>query len=851
MALAETRDPIGELAARRAFEAAIAVQRQPPAKLGRFELLERIGKGSFGIVYRAHDPDLERDVAIKVVAGSAHRERLLEARAAAQLRHPNVVTVHDAGAIAASTCGALLGRASGPGVYIVMELVEGVDLGTWLEQAPRSRDEILAVLLEAGRGLAAAHQAGLVHRDFKPANVMVCPSGRVSVLDFGLALDLDAPEQSCGSGVAAGSPRYMAPEQHAGAAVGPSADQYAFCVTSYEALVGEPPFRGDDLLDLFDAKKTLRLRPAVLSRVDAALTRGLSFEASDRFESMDALLAQLQPRSRRVMVVTSLFAVGGLAAMLAAPASHAAGATCLDDTVDSGGLWDPATRDAVAAAFEGSQLPGAAASMVRLEPELEGFADAWTEQSRAVCGPFDSAQARCLIDQRERVAVLVDLLRNGDATALRHAVAAAESIPDPRRCSELGDPSAPAFTDAASARALGHAQVLAAAGRRADARAIVEPLLHDADVVVAARALDLQCALDRDDRETAYDACLRAALAHEALGADAAAVPRLTDAATSAYRNGQTEVAQATFALAQSKAERLGLPADARRQLALARVRMADDPEQALERAREAYATLGPGQARARVALIDLEARALGALGRQRDKIARLEAGLELARATLGESHPYVARMLNNLGVAERVAGEHARSAIHFREALALKQALGGSGATHNGSTLVNLGRTYLLLGNPAAASEPLRRARRLLGDDEHEREIIDHLLLAAAWRTDVRADRCEALDAIASEEAPNEAAPYWIETALCWHAAGRDDDANRALYRVDLDLTNANVEGRWWLAASRLAYATGHEPTARRAELRGRMRLHEVGSRADAFDALDGPIGLDTKRPG
>src|SRR6476646_6451327 len=217
-----------------------------------------------GVVHAAFDPDLERRVALKVLrsepgAGDEARQRLLrEARAMARLMHPNVVTVHE------------VGTASGRD-YVAMELVDGASLAEWLRHKPRSRHEIVQVFLAAGRGLAAAHDAGLVHRDFKPHNVLRSGGGRICVTDFGLARGVDAtglettakltagaqqsstPSSLSGltaTGSVLGTPAYMAPEQWSGGSVGPPADQFAFCVALWEALAGERPFRGSTLEQL-------------------------------------------------------------------------------------------------------------------------------------------------------------------------------------------------------------------------------------------------------------------------------------------------------------------------------------------------------------------------------------------------------------------------------------------------------------------------------------------------------------------------------------------------------------------------------------------------------------------------
>ncbi|HEY1557978.1 MAG TPA: serine/threonine-protein kinase [Kofleriaceae bacterium] len=302
------------------------------ATLGRYRIERVIGEGGMGVVHAAFDPDLERRVALKVLrvvdsTGDDARQRLLrEARAMARLTHPNVVAVHE------------VGTASGRD-YVAMELVEGESLAEWLRAEQRSTRDIVQAFIAAGRGLAAAHAAGLVHRDFKPHNVLRRGDGRVCVTDFGLARGLDAtgheatmrlgkdakPEHtpSALSGLTAtgsvlGTPAYMAPEQWAGGTVGPPADQFAFCVALWEALSGERPFRGAtiDLLKAEVARGPASLDASKLPRrLRAVLRRGLDPDPAKRFPNMDALLAALSRAQRKPIAAAVLGALVPVAAI--------------------------------------------------------------------------------------------------------------------------------------------------------------------------------------------------------------------------------------------------------------------------------------------------------------------------------------------------------------------------------------------------------------------------------------------------------------------------------------------------------------------------------------------------------
>lgn len=265
-----------------------------PVRIGRYRLVDKLGEGGMGVVYRAHDDELDRDVAIKLLrpdGGGTSKRLLREARSMARLSHPHIAAVYDVGI-------------HDDAVYIALEYIEGPSLRVWLQQ-PRTFVEIRDVLLQAAHGLHAAHEADVVHRDFKPDNVIVGLDGRVRVLDFGLAklsvreLTMSSDPSMTKAGSMMGTPRYMAPEQLRQRPAGPGADQFAFCVTLYEAAFGSPPFAGDVFAEVAasvlsggptappsDAKAPAELWPLLL--------RGLAREPEHRFESMLALADALE-----------------------------------------------------------------------------------------------------------------------------------------------------------------------------------------------------------------------------------------------------------------------------------------------------------------------------------------------------------------------------------------------------------------------------------------------------------------------------------------------------------------------------------------------------------------------------
>ncbi len=299
--------------------------------VGRHQIVSVLGAGGMGRVYRAKDPDLNRDVAIKVLhrapgsgSGGLEHRLMREAQAMAKLSHPNLATVYDVGTVRGE-------------VYIAFEFIDGMTLGKWMREPGRTVAEKLEALRAAGRGLAAAHSAGVIHRDFKPDNVLVAKDGSVKVVDFGLARgvgsevkvepkpgDSDALSVDLTlTGSILGTPAYMAPEQHKGMAADERADQFGFAVSAWEALYGERPFRGKTIqmvamaiCDGAIAEPAAVAAAQVPAGVQAALRRALAVEPAERFADMNALLAALAGapvaaagRKRRLLMVAAAAAV--------------------------------------------------------------------------------------------------------------------------------------------------------------------------------------------------------------------------------------------------------------------------------------------------------------------------------------------------------------------------------------------------------------------------------------------------------------------------------------------------------------------------------------------------------------
>jgi len=305
--------------------------------VGRYVVIDKLGEGGMGVVYSAFDPELDRKIAIKLLqarpaSGSSGGEQawlLREAQALARLQHPNVVAVHDVGVL------------PGDQVFVAMELVDGETMRQWLKARARTWREVVPVMLGAGAGLAAAHAAGLVHRDFKPENVLVGNDGRVRVMDFGLARLADEEPASRDSdlriesrsplqdsltvaGTVIGTPAYMAPELFDGGADART-DQFAFGVALFEALYRTRPYDKDELRragetqrDLAAGSVSMKPKPGdakVPARIDRVAMRAIALDPAVRFASMDALLADLAAAAapRRGRVVLAGVALAGIA----------------------------------------------------------------------------------------------------------------------------------------------------------------------------------------------------------------------------------------------------------------------------------------------------------------------------------------------------------------------------------------------------------------------------------------------------------------------------------------------------------------------------------------------------------
>ncbi|HUQ01789.1 MAG TPA: serine/threonine-protein kinase [Kofleriaceae bacterium] len=459
--------------------------RGPGTLFGRYVVQEELGKGGMSVVYAAYDPELDRRVALKVVRAdrltTQHRQRLhREAQALARLSHPNVVTVFDAGDVGDET-------------FVAMELISGRSLRRWIETT-RTWREILTVMLAAGRGLAAAHAAGIIHRDVKPDNIVISEAGVVKLVDFGLARDLgDRSLDSDSSdglptptsidsgalrpleeitqlGHVVGTPAYMAPELRARRSdADQRSDQFSFCATLYEALYGQRPFNVSrkqaldprEQLTIVDKPggelRTMAAPPPKDSLVPGWLadvvTRGLAADAPHRYANVEALLKALDrdpQRTRRrigLAVAATAVVVGATAAVTAAltpVVTHAP--TCSDGGDKLAAIWNPGVQASLAKAARGRGLTWGDTAIAAFAHDADRFGAQWRSMRLEACTATrvrgeQSEEAldlrmACLDRHLAGLGALVSVLGEADADALRRAGDAVDELPSLDECKD-------------------------------------------------------------------------------------------------------------------------------------------------------------------------------------------------------------------------------------------------------------------------------------------------------------------------------------------------------------------------------------------------------------------------------
>ena len=695
-------------------------------QVGRFFIVERLGVGGMGVVYRAYDPELHRQLAIKLLHPSLQHEvedrsRLLrEAQAMARVPHPNVISIHDVGTL-------------GDKIYIAMELVEGQTLSGWLSPTKRSWTEVIEAFVQAGRGLAAAHAEDLVHRDFKPDNVMIDEKGRVRVMDFGIArssgVQIKTGELSVRVGAATsyestldtpltrqgalmGTPAYMAPEQFDGRPTDARTDQFSFCVAVWEGLFGQRPFAGRGFTELMEAVAQGEIAdppPSDVPRaVEGLLRRGLSPAPEDRWptlsELVDALEEAIAPKRATPWGLWA--AIGATAAAaVALTMTSAVEEKCTGAHAAMLDTWNEPRAERIGEAFEA--LDGRAGQRWRSQRDrLESYATSWeavhTEvcESTAVRGEQSAnvldLRMACLRRARHDLDETLTVLATPDLKLTRRLYRLVDGLPQLAHCGdieslqELAIPPSPSVAEAVEGvqRAVARGLVLRRAGRFSDALDVGE------DALVRAEKLDFGPLLT--------DATLAVAEAHAELRNFDKAVPLLLQAQRSAVTTGQWRqavlaTARYVYIVGHFQARpaqalvmgRLGQGFAERAQDARAEVSLRGAITAALGTDGQFDAAIESIEAT--LAMYDADP-SLDQVGRSRELehlsellgnqgkfdaavAAQLEA-IEIFTTGRGEDHPEVARKLANLGATYSTMGHRGLAESAYYKALELQERL-------------------------------------------------------------------------------------------------------------------------------------------------------------------------------
>ena len=703
--------------------------------VGRYVVLAKLGAGGMGVVYAAYDPELDRKVALKLLhprlvdadpstTGEARTRLVREAQALAKLNHPHIVAVHD------------VGEHEGA-VWLAMEYVEGETLSAWLKQR-RTWREVLDVLTPAVRGLAAAHKAGLVHRDIKPDNLMLGADGRVRVMDLGLvrALGTDGPAaapeaptaagpdlaalaaQVTRAGSVMGTPAYMSPEQFRGETVDARTDVFSLCVTLWEALMGERPFAGATLIELAANVLSGRVQPvprdAYSRRVPGWLRRvclqGLAADSGRRFASMQALLDALSQGRTRAQVRTWLVGVAAVAALGASAALYQRHdraervAACEADGAGILAVWNDEARAGVREGILATGLSYAPVTAEKVMPFLDAQAEAWREHQTQAClaavveetlsaEHLDRA-AWCLDERRMELAALATELTRADATTVQRAVAAAAGLPPVPPCIDVQvlaalppPPPADAREQADAVRiTLSQARTLLAAGKYPLGLERARTALTDAEalgwppMIAAAQHLE-GAALGRTgaykEAEAAYVSAYMAAAKVRAWDVAASAAVGLV------YTVGYKQARHAEGRVWGGHSE--------------VAILLAGDPLSLREASRLNDLSLVHDDMGD-----DVEARAL------------VERAVAIREKALGPNHPLVAGSIQNLAMVRRDQGDFVEAKALYERALAIKEETLGPEHPDVAMSINNLAHLLLDMGDRATAKALLERALAL-----------------------------------------------------------------------------------------------------------------------------------------
>ncbi len=723
----------------------------PGERVGRYVILNLIGRGGMGVVYSAYDPELDRKIALKLLlttdadAGSRLQR---EAQAMAKLSHPNVVAIHDVGAHDGQ-------------IYLAMEFVNGDTLDAWLHTHRPPSAEILELFIAAGEGLAAAHKAGLIHRDVKPENIMICRDKRVRVMDFGLARADQAPapkltgqhpslahlsrsnvlsSELTQEGLLVGTPLYMAPEQWLGLPTDTRSDVFSFAVALWEALYGVHPFRSDSPAGVAVAVTEGLLqeppsRSTVPPWIRRVLTKGLQTAPENRWPSMrsfvDALLDDPAPRIRKFLIAGIAIAAA-LVIFVSWRLDHSRQVrACERDATTIDSVWSPAIGRELQQAMLDTGVGFAKTSSSTAIDMLGAYADAWSTTRHDTCidelsGDITPALSRrintCLDDRRDALGALVKSLCDADAGVVEGAVNTVASLQQPEICADpeqLGAyeelPKHLEEIASAQLQRLATIQAQAIAGRFAQASEAAEAAKADAHetqlahlevraTITAGKVAELRGDFPAARQE--YEAALYTAGRNGADGL--AAEASLSLAWIDGVRLAEFELGIAYTQLAKMWLEHLEVPeGDLRWQRYHHVVSSLYDDHADYDRARE-----------------------------------HQEKAIAIAESTLGPDHPVVSGSVNNLGLIFRARGEPAIAREHFRRALRIRETTYGPDHPQVAVVVANLGLAEVDLGNLDVAQKLLQRSLeirvRTFGPDHQE---VASALLNVAMVTYQRSD--------------------------------------------------------------------------------------------------------------
>ncbi len=792
-------------------------------RLDRYIVGRRLGMGGGGVVYAAYDDALDRPVALKVLwSGAWDSESLArEARVAAELRHPNIVTVFDAG------------RAQGRS-FVVMELVDGGSMRRWLTDTKPSPAQIVAALMQAARGLAHAHRVGFVHRDFKIDNVLVARDGRVLVTDFGLVSRVGQRSR----GATSGTPPYMAPEQHLGQTVGPAADQFALCVALFRALQGVYPYIGRSPEALLAAKRAEAMSPMVAAglprRIDRAIVRGLRARPTDRFVSMHSLIAAIEGRRRRMWIPGATLALGLGAVAVAAPWSWSS--PCQDDAAP----WSPDDADRVERALHATGASFAGPTSERVDQMLSAYANEWTDRRHQTCEgtPWGRAFERpaleaidgCLRRSRLRLDALTTVLGQADKPVAEYAVRAAESLPHPAECwrhpRHAGPMDEPTQLELesllAAAQAHGVAGMFRASAELAERAVAMARDAHAPEVVARAHLLWGRAEVEQAHHERGRQRLEASYYGASEIGDDDTARDAAVDLLwVTVHERPDPDAAARWDRTAQALLERAPPLGEAWARLIHARAEHAFEAGQPDAWVRLHLQALAIRRRRGEPSLaladsLEGAGRAWLHTGYHQRSLPLFAEALEIRRALLGRHHPWLAIAHSNYGIALALCDQQNPAREQMEAGLKILEISLGPDHPRVGRVLSNLGRFSLARGEGAAGRGYLERATRILDaahGSRHRETIAARSGLSEALRIDGRLEQALAVarrvvvDAEHGAWAPLEMAPLYNGLGVILAEVGEHEAALEALH-VALPLVNGGPDpeqqrGRiqYWIA--------------------------------------------------